>query len=90
MNRTRFILWTKATRLAPKLDKNWKFTKRGNISVFNIEVFSVLSEDAYDLFLTDLELAIPTVMAKEIQVSDVSSDPITMLQTQYPYAPLLA
>lgn len=73
-----------------KLDKNWKFTKRGNISVFNTEVFSVLSDDAYDLFLTDKDLVIPTVMAKQLQVSDLNSDPISLLQRQYPYAPLLA
>ena len=73
-----------------KLDKNWKFTTRGNITVFNTEVFSVLSDDAYDLFLTDKDLVIPTVMAKEIQVNDINSDPISLLQKQYPYAPLLA
>ena len=53
-------------------------------------MFSVLSDDAYDLFLTDKDLVIPTVMAKEIQVNDINSDPISLLQKQYPYAPLLA
>lgn len=73
-----------------KIDKDWKFTKRGDSTIYNSEVFTCLSQDAYDLFLTDVDLCIPAVMAKQLQLTDFGFDPISALQNQYPYAPITA
>lgn len=72
-----------------KIDPNWKYTKRNGVNVYNLDVFSQLSVDAFNLFSIDPELKIPTTTSKEY-LTNMFTNSLTMLEQQYPYTKLTA